>query len=62
MASHCKICNVCVLGFDHHCTVLNTCVGIRNHRAFLVTLIAAYTAYFFLTVLGFVFVVYEDLF
>ena len=61
LASHCSICNVCVLGFDHHCTVFNTCVGFRNHRAFLTTLIFTYFAYTSLVILGVIFVVYEDL-
>ena len=35
---HCPICNVCVEGFDHHCDVLDVCIGDGNisvFRAFL---------------------------
>jgi hypothetical protein len=32
---HCSICNKCVMGFDHHCIYLNTCIGSRNYPLFL---------------------------
>mmetsp|Transcript_38894 Transcript_38894/g.111139 ORF Transcript_38894/g.111139 Transcript_38894/m.111139 type:complete len:466 (+) Transcript_38894:361-1758(+) len=33
-ASHCKICNNCVLRFDHHCQFVNNCIGQRNYHFF----------------------------
>jgi len=33
-ARYCAICNKQVLGLDHHCTWLNTCVGKRSYPAF----------------------------
>eukprot|EP00421_Protoceratium_reticulatum_P066494 CAMPEP_0168409216 /NCGR_PEP_ID=MMETSP0228-20121227/27070_1 /TAXON_ID=133427 /ORGANISM="Protoceratium reticulatum, Strain CCCM 535 (=CCMP 1889)" /LENGTH=307 /DNA_ID=CAMNT_0008422923 /DNA_START=62 /DNA_END=985 /DNA_ORIENTATION=+ len=33
---HCRQCDKCVDGFDHHCLWLNTCVGAKNYRPWVV--------------------------
>ncbi|TIB12692.1 hypothetical protein E3P92_02504 [Wallemia ichthyophaga] len=50
-ASHCRLCNSCVDGIDHHCSFLNICIGRRNYPSFLtfcgltVVTLAYYTAF-----------------
>ena len=35
---HCVICGHCVELFDHHCPYINNCLGVRNHKWFLMFL------------------------
>eukprot|EP01103_Thecamoeba_quadrilineata_P004676 TRINITY_DN1445_c0_g1_i2.p1 TRINITY_DN1445_c0_g1~~TRINITY_DN1445_c0_g1_i2.p1 ORF type:complete len:278 (-),score=17.01 TRINITY_DN1445_c0_g1_i2:127-960(-) len=36
---HCSRCDRCVLKMDHHCPWLNNCIGYKNYKSFLLTLI-----------------------
>jgi hypothetical protein len=61
LASHCKYCNACVTNFDHHCTVVNQCIGIRNRRAFILALFFAWLQFLFLSVLSGYQIVWQDI-
>ena len=39
-SSHCRSCDACVAGFDHHCSVLGICIA-RGNRHFFVGLLGA---------------------
>ncbi len=36
---HCQICGYCVFKMDHHCPWINNCVGLHNHRYFILFLV-----------------------
>ena len=40
-AHHCATCQRCILKFDHHCVLINNCVGFYNYKPYLLLLIYA---------------------
>ena len=47
-AAHCYTCDACILVHDHHCVWINNCVGQRNYRYFIIFIVSAILAIFFL--------------
>lgn len=44
---HCKHCGLCVLRHDHHCIWLSNCIGVYNHKKFLVLVFSSLFQCFF---------------
>ena len=37
-SKHCYECGRCIIKYDHHCTYIANCIGVNNHRLFILTL------------------------
>ena len=51
---HCKLCDWCVRGFDHHCAWMNTCVGHRNHRVFVIMVALLFSCSVLWLIMGYI--------
>ncbi|KAG6468826.1 hypothetical protein ZIOFF_073519 [Zingiber officinale] len=40
-SKHCRVCDKCVDGFDHHCRWINNCIGRKNYKRFFILMVFA---------------------
>ena len=50
---HCKMCNVCIEGMDHHCVWVGKCVGKKNAFSFYAMLVSIGLVYGYIIYLAF---------
>ena len=48
---HCPDCGLCILRHDHHCPWLSTCIGLNNHKHFIILIIINIFFYIYNTIL-----------
>ena len=53
---HCPDCDLCILRHDHHCIWLSTCIGLNNHKYFILLLIINFIFFVYNTILLFFFI------
>jgi len=54
---HCKFCNVCIEGYDHHCIWIGKCVGKKNifyFKLFLTNVSLIYIFFIFIVIYAFI--------
>lgn len=49
---HCTICKICIEGYDHHCSLMNKCIGKNNLKAFYLYVLGSFLLILFF-VIGF---------
>ena len=44
---HCRKCNICIEGYDHHCSCMNICVGKNNLKTFYISIGVSFATVFY---------------
>ena len=44
---HCRKCNICIEGYDHHCSCMNICVGKNNLKTFYISIGVSFATIFY---------------
>ena len=39
---HCRICQICIEGYDHHCGCMNICIGKNNLKSFYISILTSF--------------------
>jgi hypothetical protein len=50
-AVHCRVCNICIGGFDHHCPWTGKCIGRNNVKVFRIFIVSSAWYFIYFTIL-----------